>query len=177
MMKADYNIISKEYDSSPIRKKQPDPLFIEFVRSQPLDFPVRVIDIGCGTGTWIAINQDAVQNKNIEWYGLEPSRSMLDKAHRKLNDAILICAKAEEIPFEDNFFHYDCTEYAFHQFEDKKKAAQSDIAKEESKTAKLELGEKISDYDLIISEANDALGRVWLHNRNDRKWFWGFDLL
>ena len=45
-------------------------------------------------------------------------------------------------------------------FEDKKKTTQADIAKEESKTAQLELQERISNYDLFISEANDALGRV-----------------
>lgn len=46
------------------------------------------------------------------------------------------------------------------QFEDKKKKAQSDLAIEQSQTAKLELQEKIGEYDAIISEATDALNRL-----------------
>jgi aminopeptidase N len=42
-------------------------------------------------------------------------------------------------------------------FEDKKKGLESDLSKAEGKTEKLELQEKIGDYDAIISAANDAL--------------------
>jgi hypothetical protein len=45
-------------------------------------------------------------------------------------------------------------------FEDKKKLAQKDLAKAEGQTAKLELQEKIGDYDTVISAANDALGKL-----------------
>jgi predicted glycosyltransferase len=45
-------------------------------------------------------------------------------------------------------------------FEDKKKTTQNDMSKEQSKTAVLEMQEQISDYDLIISAATDALSRI-----------------
>jgi aminopeptidase N len=45
-------------------------------------------------------------------------------------------------------------------FEDKKKRATSDIAGEQSTSAKMELQEKISDYDLLTSAANDAVQRI-----------------
>jgi aminopeptidase N len=45
-------------------------------------------------------------------------------------------------------------------FEDKKKKAESDITTEQSQTAKLELQEKVGEYDLIVSEANDAVNRL-----------------
>lgn len=42
-------------------------------------------------------------------------------------------------------------------FEDKRKAAQSDLSKAEGQTAKLEMQEKISDYEQIVGAAEDAL--------------------
>ena len=45
-------------------------------------------------------------------------------------------------------------------FEDKKKKAQTEIAGEKVQTAKLELQEKINDYDLIVKNANDAVQRI-----------------
>ncbi|MFN8287258.1 MAG: M1 family metallopeptidase [Chitinophagales bacterium] len=44
-------------------------------------------------------------------------------------------------------------------FEEKKKRAQSDLSKEEGQTAKLNLQEKIADYDTIISTVKDAVDR------------------
>ncbi|HLP21839.1 MAG TPA: M1 family metallopeptidase, partial [Chitinophagales bacterium] len=49
-------------------------------------------------------------------------------------------------------------------FDDKKKRAQSQMASEQSTSAKMELAEKVSDYDLIISNANDAVLRVTKKN-------------
>ena len=45
-------------------------------------------------------------------------------------------------------------------YEDKKKKAQSEAASEQSTTVKAELLENVSNYDLIISEATDALARL-----------------
>ncbi len=49
-------------------------------------------------------------------------------------------------------------------FEEKKKKAQSELVAEQSQTAKLDLQEKISDYDLIASNANDAIQRLTKKN-------------
>lgn len=45
-------------------------------------------------------------------------------------------------------------------FEEKKKNAQEELSREEGQTAKLELQEKIGNYDYIIAAAKDALERV-----------------
>jgi len=45
-------------------------------------------------------------------------------------------------------------------FEDKKKKTQSEIGAEQGQTAKLALQEKINDFDLLISAANDAIARL-----------------
>lgn len=45
-------------------------------------------------------------------------------------------------------------------FEEKKKTAKTDMVKEDGQTAKLELEEKVSNYDFIISAANDALEKL-----------------
>lgn len=46
------------------------------------------------------------------------------------------------------------------QFTDKKTRTKTELAKEESKTAKLEMEEKINQYDEIIAAANDAAARL-----------------
>jgi len=45
-------------------------------------------------------------------------------------------------------------------FDEKKKKAKSERGKEDGQTAKLELEEKVSNYDFIISTANDALNKL-----------------
>jgi SAM-dependent methyltransferase len=61
----------------------------------------RVVDIGCGTGSLLAV---LVENFGCEVAGVDPSRGMLDVARRKLPDTELHLAVAEELPFPDEAF-------------------------------------------------------------------------
>lgn len=45
-------------------------------------------------------------------------------------------------------------------YDDKKKRTQNEITAEQGQTARVELQQKLSDYDLIVSSANDAVVRV-----------------
>jgi SAM-dependent methyltransferase len=64
-----------------------------------------LLDIGCGTGASLVPFFDAGLNVT----GLDPSRYMLDIALKTLgHHAELYPGVAEDLPFEDNSFHYAC---------------------------------------------------------------------
>jgi len=63
----------------------------------------RLIDIGCGTGHSLLPFMD----KGAYLTGVDASPSMLDIAHAKLGHRVdLHRAYAEDLPFDDNYFHY-----------------------------------------------------------------------
>lgn len=65
----------------------------------------RALDIGCGHG----IGLKALLGAGLEATGLDPSPYMLDSARTQLEQrADLHRGTAEELPFEDNAFHYAC---------------------------------------------------------------------
>jgi len=66
----------------------------------------KLLDVGCGTG----LSSDF----DCEVYGLEPSKKLLDQARLKNK----VRAKAEDIPFPDNFFDIVISITAIHNFED-----------------------------------------------------------
>lgn len=62
-----------------------------------------ILDIGCGTGRTL----EPLLNRHLHLTGVDPSPYMLDTARKKLGDkADLHRAFAEDLPFEDNAFHY-----------------------------------------------------------------------
>ena len=64
-----------------------------------------VLDIGCGIGT----SMQSHLNTGLNVTGLDPSPYMLDAAHTNLGDRIdLYRGFAEDLPFDDNSFHYAC---------------------------------------------------------------------
>lgn len=66
----------------------------------------KLLDVGCGTG----ISSDF----DCEVYGLEPSKKLLGQAKIKNK----VNAKAEDIPFKDNFFDIVVSITAIHNFDD-----------------------------------------------------------
>jgi len=54
-------------------------------------------------------------------------------------------------------------------FEDKKKKAQNEIASEQNQTVKIELQEKVSNYESITNEANDAVQRIGKKSETSRE--------
>ena len=64
-----------------------------------------LLSIGCGTG----INLLSFIERGIQVTGLDPSPYMLDVAQKNLGNHIdLHRGVAEDLPFEDNSFHYAC---------------------------------------------------------------------
>ena len=76
------------------------------------------LDIGCGTG-W-AIGQAAkVVNDNGEFYGVDLSSKMIEKAKenfRDKNNFHFIEANSEAIPLDDNFFDVIICTNSFHHY-------------------------------------------------------------
>jgi len=65
----------------------------------------RVLDIGCGHG----IGLKALHDAGLEVTGLDPSPYMLDIARMRIGHrAELHRGSAEDLPFDDNAFHYAC---------------------------------------------------------------------
>ena len=58
------------------------------------------LDIGCGTGNYLA----ALAAKGYQFYGIDPSQTMLEAARLKCPKATFITATAEHIPLPDAFF-------------------------------------------------------------------------
>jgi SAM-dependent methyltransferase len=71
-----------------------------------------VLGIGCGTGTSLSLFPE----KRVQITGLDPSPYMIDIAKKNLGNHVdLHCGSAEDLPFDDNSFHYasmmNCLEY------------------------------------------------------------------
>lgn len=81
----------------------------------------KILDVGCGTGSLLVTLKN--KNLNLSLYGIDISEEMLKIARKKLSKKeILKVAKAENLPFEKNYFDYIfCTE-AFHHFSNQDRA-------------------------------------------------------
>ena len=72
----------------------------------------KLLDVGCGTGArWCSLFK-----KGVDITGLDPSPYMLDIARKKLKNRVdFYRGFGEDLPFEDNSFHYvsliTCLEY------------------------------------------------------------------
>lgn len=97
---------------------QRDDVIDELLASHPV---VRVLDLGCGTGRWLAAQREAFDAGRIVWLGADPSPAMLAEARAKgIPDLTL--ARAEDLPFRDATIHYVAASYCFHHVGDKDRA-------------------------------------------------------
>lgn len=62
---------------------------------------LKILDVACGTGDMIEIWKK--KKKDINIYGLDPSKEMLKKAKEKFLDVTFFNSFATDIPFDDNF--------------------------------------------------------------------------
>jgi ubiquinone/menaquinone biosynthesis C-methylase UbiE len=118
----DYSQIANKYDKNEYRHKiEYDAIlstFIEEKTSPQYD----ILDLACGTGIYLQNQMEFFKDKNINWYGLDASRDMLEKAREKIVGASFVDGVAENMPFEPNKFDFIVNNYAFHHFTQKAEA-------------------------------------------------------
>lgn len=100
MKQINYNEISRVYDD--VRKA--DAALLNSML-QELDWrkEMRILDIGCGTGNYLALLRRATQ---VQAHGIEPSAGMIQKARAKNPDITFQQGDAAHIPHADAFFDF-----------------------------------------------------------------------
>ena len=92
------------------------------VRETLLDFigahTTAVLDVGCGTGHWLATVANAPSERRI-LAGLDPSAPMLARAQTIAPPARLVRGRAEELPWRDATFDRVFCINALHHFADR----------------------------------------------------------
>ena len=82
--------------------------------------PSAVLEVGCGTGHWLAIaHQAQPKASSVCLAGVDPSGPMLDRARVAAPDARLARARAEALPWRDATFDRVFCVNALHHFADR----------------------------------------------------------
>jgi ubiquinone/menaquinone biosynthesis C-methylase UbiE len=80
--------------------------------------PARALELGCGTGHWIAM----LRGDGHSAIGVDPSRGMLHEAAAKLPPELFALARAEHLPFADASFDRVVSINAVHHYGDPQRA-------------------------------------------------------
>jgi SAM-dependent methyltransferase len=113
--------VARRYDNNVVRSWVPLDQRLAILRG---DRP-RGVDLACGTGIYIAAQRRHFPGALIEWHGADASAAMLAVAEEKLGFACRFReARAEKLPYADDYFDYVVTRFAFHHFTDKTTALQ-----------------------------------------------------
>ena len=93
------------------------------VRAALLDFvgeSKAVVEVGCGTGHWLdEVARSGTLSGERTIAGVEPSAEMIARAGTAAPDALLVRARAEELPWRDASFDRVCCVNALHHFSDR----------------------------------------------------------
>jgi ubiquinone/menaquinone biosynthesis C-methylase UbiE len=120
MPTVNYTDIALRYDKNPIRSQiEPDQTL-----EQAGGLPWHILDVGCGTGSYIQSQAALPGNKNIRWYGIDPNEKMLSIAKAKVPFAEFYPDAAENLRFSDSFFDYVTSRFSLHHFRDLQRALQ-----------------------------------------------------
>lgn len=76
------------------------------------------LDIGCGTGNYLA----ALRGKGVQLTGADPSALMLETAAKNNPGADLVCAGADHLPFDDEYFGGAMAVLTFHHWQQRQQS-------------------------------------------------------
>lgn len=118
-LRTDYEAIAANYDA---HRDQWDIPRDDILASLAKQGPVAAIDVGCGTGRYLASQQQLLSELPIRWIGIDPSPAMLSAASVKNIRTLLLRGFVEALPFADTAADYLHSSYTFHHFRDKEMA-------------------------------------------------------
>lgn len=119
MKVTDFSKIANKYDKNEYRHKIGQDTILKGYIKKNKCLEYNVLDLACGTGIYLSKQMEYFKNENINWYGLDPSEDMLEKAREKVPNASFARGFAENLPYEHNKFDYIVNNYAFHHFQGK----------------------------------------------------------
>jgi SAM-dependent methyltransferase len=103
MQQVDYDEISKIYDDV----REGDIVLINYFLDEiPVEQPLNILDIGCGTGNYTDLFQKVTQARGWQIYGIDHSEGMIDKARKKNGNIIFQHGRAEDLLWAHDFFDF-----------------------------------------------------------------------
>lgn len=124
--RTDYERIASRYDDDRQHSRiHPDDVLMRLCEGGAR---VRMLDVGCGTGRFLAVQIGHFKDRGLTGIGIDLSSAMLASARGKMPTASLVRARAEALPFHAAAFDYVFSGWAFHHFVDKR-AALEEIAR------------------------------------------------
>ena len=118
-----YAQIAPNYDKNPIRAKGVDEAIKQIL--QKSKGTVRVLDLACGTGSYLKAQSQYYSNANIEWIGIDKSKEMLRYAQERNKNTKFVCDAIETLENMETNIDYIRNEFAFHHFTDKEAAVRN----------------------------------------------------
>ncbi len=115
--RVDYDKIAHLWDAQPFRSKSLDSQLVAFIRERASDMPIRLLDIGCGTGSQLIANRAGAPDAQM--VGTDQSLGMLRQARAKAPEIAWVRANAAALPFAAASFDFIGCQFAFHHFRDK----------------------------------------------------------
>jgi ubiquinone/menaquinone biosynthesis C-methylase UbiE len=117
-MAIDYSRIASSYDNAPFRDVDSFDVVIDSIVNKKPCTTAQVLDLGCGTGSYIHVNKTHFKDK-VRIYGFDKSTSMLERALTKNIDMLILGDACQGLPLRNLSMDYISCRYAFHHFEDK----------------------------------------------------------
>jgi ubiquinone/menaquinone biosynthesis C-methylase UbiE len=115
--RVDYDRIAVQYDTQPYRQKTVDPELVAFLAQRQSDRPIRVLDVGCGTGNQLVANRTVYPA--IRMVGVDRFHGMLRQAQPKAPAMAWVQADGTALPFQAQAFDFVTCQYALHHILDK----------------------------------------------------------
>jgi ubiquinone/menaquinone biosynthesis C-methylase UbiE len=118
MSVVDYARIAETYDALPVRHAFDAEPTLLAAAAQAGETPLDVLDVGCGTGLWLAYHAALPELARARLAGCDPSPEMLARARARLPGADLRVGVAEALPFNTASADFVAMRFCHHHFDD-----------------------------------------------------------